>query len=149
MGLLPPRSFADRYEWTRARPWLAGCYFGFFISAVFALVIVLHGAGAALSLAFVLVMWPASGVAFAVLAKRRFGERQDADEHPTPTWHRLWSRASDRFLRWTMTLGLIGAASSCISLALPGRSAWDLLTLVGAAFLTATAVMERKQRAHS
>jgi hypothetical protein len=101
---------------------------------------------ASLGLAFFLVMWPATGALFAILVRRRFGERPDADQQPTPTFRRLWSRASDRFLTWTVTFGCIGGAIAAVRLALPGRSVGELFTLLCAAFFLASAGQERRLR---
>jgi hypothetical protein len=95
---------------------------------------------------FGLVMWPLTALAFAILAKRRFGERPDADEQPLPTFRRVWSRASDRFLGVMMALGVLGGLGSTIGLALPGRSILDVVGLVAGAWLATSTRTERKLR---
>ncbi len=145
MSWLPPRSFAARAEWSRTHPWLAGCYFGFVMSALSALVFAVRGAPW-FGLTFGLVMGPLTALLFAILAKRRFGERADADEQPPPTLRRMWSRASDRFLGGMMTLGVLGGMGSIIALALPGRSTMDVVGLVAGAWLATSTRAERKLR---
>jgi hypothetical protein len=145
MSWLPPGSLAAREEWSRTHPWIAGCYFGFFLSAVFAVLIAVAG-----RLRFGLIlgafMWPLGAVLFALLAKHRVGERADADDHPWPTYRRPWSRASDRFLTGIVTLGVLGVLASIIKLALPGRSFGDIAGLVPGALLIVLARAERKLR---
>jgi hypothetical protein len=91
-------------------------------------------------------MWPIGAVLFAVLAKRRFGERADAEDHPLPTYRRPWSRASDRFLTGIMMLGVLGLLATMIKLALPGRSFVDIAGFVSGALLIVLARAERKLR---
>src|SRR5205823_6255149 len=139
------RSFAARAEWSRTHPWLAGCYFGFVMSALFASVFAVRGAPW-FGLTFGLVAWPLNALLYAILAKRRFGERPDADEQPLPTLRRMWSRASDRFLGWMMALGVLSGLGSIVALAFPGRSIMDVIGLVGGIWMAASTRAERKLR---
>jgi hypothetical protein len=108
----------------------------------------LHGA-ALLGLVFGMIAWPPTALLFAVLARRRFGERPDADRQPLPTHRRPWSRASDRFLAGVLILGVAAGGVSIIGLALPSRSVDDLIGAVCATWLVRTALAERRLRRRS
>jgi hypothetical protein len=148
MSWLPPRTIGARTEWSHAHPFLAGVYFGLFMSSFWVAAFALHG-DAPIGLVFGLIAWPLTALLFAVLTKRRFGERPDADQQPLPTRGRLWSRASDRFLAGMVSFGVVGGGVSIISLALPSRSLSDLLGAVGGAWIVTTAVAERRLRQRS
>jgi hypothetical protein len=145
MSWLPPRTIGARAEWSNAHPWLAGCYFGLVMSGFWALAFALHG-DALLGLVFGLIASPPTALLFAFLAKRRFGERPDADQQPLPTRRRIWSRASDRFLTGMLIFGVVSATVSIVSLAIPSRTFSDLLGAFGGAWLATTAAAERRVR---
>jgi hypothetical protein len=109
MKWVPPRSMADRTKWLEEHPWIAGCYVGFFVTALVTIwgVIRTH-ASIWFGLAVGIPIWLLGWVLFAVLAKRRFGERPDGDSYPPPTWRRPWSRASDRFVLSWLIVGSTG-----------------------------------------
>jgi hypothetical protein len=145
MSWLPPPSLGARTEWARVHPWVAGWNFGFLMAALFGVVLAFE-TSPWIGLAGALLIWPVTALVFAVLAKQRFGERADADEHPLPTVGRAWSQASDRFLRGMMTIGVLAALACIVGLVRSGRSVIDGVGLVSGAWLAASVFKERKLR---
>lgn len=143
---LPPRSLADRSDWSRAHPWIAGCYFGILLAVVMCVLSVLSGAPWAIALIVAIVVWFVAGSLFAALLQRRMGERPDAERYPAPTYRRLWSHVSDRYLFWLMILGIGGTAASVITLAWSRRSVSDVIALICGFWLAGSTWSERRVR---
>jgi hypothetical protein len=120
MRWLPPRKMAARAEWSYAHPWLAGGYFCVYWLAFCYIAGVLQGR-ARFALVFGVVTSIPLGVLVAINAKRRLGERFDADQQPIPH-RRMWDHTSDRFLVWILIFGVVDCLGLGISLALPSRS---------------------------
>lgn len=79
--------------------------------------------------------------------KRHWGEHPNAAALPPPTFKRVWSRASDRFLWWAMILGGLAAFVSATDLATNSdHLARALVGLVAASWFVATAWLERRWR---
>jgi hypothetical protein len=146
----PPKSLAEQHEWAKAHPWLAGCEFGVMC---FVLVVVLGlekttlwrsiFVGAVVS-AVAALSWVAL-VRFGT--KRQWGEHPNADALPPPTVKRMWSRASDRYLWWTMILSALVFVVSAAGLATnSGHPATALVGLVAATWFVVTAWLERRRR---
>lgn len=143
---LPPRDLGARTVWAAEHPWLAGGSFGLFMAVFFGAVLAVGG-GVEVGLLWGLVMWPATALLFALLEKRRFGQRPDADAHPLPTTRRIWSRASDRYLFWMVTLGVAGGGASIADLVVrSGKSISGWAGVVAAVWLVTSMRSERRLR---
>ena len=125
---------------------------GFYIALVLSLLSTVYAIsvagmqGARVAAIAGLLTWPH----FAVGIKHRSGERPDAKDHPLPTFRRPWSRASDRWLIWTMWTSAAGTIcifffffAGMLGLALA------LLALVAGVDVVVTTWMERKRRLSS
>jgi hypothetical protein len=109
MKWVPPRSSAERSEWAKVHPWIAGFYFGLLLSIFMPLVLVTRGVHRFEIIFFSisgLVSWPFFALAMKVGSKRGWGERPNAEGQPAPTWRRPWTRASDRFVVGGLLLGI-------------------------------------------
>jgi hypothetical protein len=106
-------------------------------------------------------LWPSIvvGIVFAAVAallfglllkfgtKRHWGERPNAERFQPPTFKRVWSRASDRFVRWAMILGGVAFLVSAIDVATNSdHVATASIGLIAASWWVATAVLERRRR---
>jgi hypothetical protein len=84
---------------------------------------------------------------FKLAIKRHWGEHANAERLPPPTFKRVWSRASDRFLWWAMILGGVAFLVSAIDVATNSdHFATALIGLIAAAWIVATAWLERRWR---
>lgn len=146
MKWLPPKSLAARSEWAQAHPWIAGCYFGLLLSAFLTVPIMIR-TGLGPSVLVGIVTWFASGALFALLSKRRWGERPDAENYPAPTARRMWSRLSDRSLLGFVLLGSAAAISWLVGLV--GGSDNPVVAALGlglSVWLASTSWAERQRR---
>jgi hypothetical protein len=101
-----------------------------------------------LAVAIGVPVWILIWVFFALLVKRRFGQRPDAASHPLPTYRRLWSRASDRVLFWSPLSGTVAGLAWAGDLAARSWAMRFLAVLVLAAdgWWVSTAWAERRRR---
>jgi hypothetical protein len=116
MSWLPPWSWADRSEWTRAHPWVAGCYFGTFMAISFtAYGLIQTGAWPG-----VFIIGPSagllSGLLFGIGLKRGWDKRLEIETDAVPSLRRPWARAKEWFLVAAMVLGVLGGLSWGIGL---------------------------------
>jgi hypothetical protein len=149
MTWLPPWRFAARLEWANAHPWIAGCYFGAVVSVLAFFLPVLMGASLSLTWRIVAsaVTGPECAVSFAFAFKRRWAQRPDAEAFTPPTWRRMWSRSSDRFLLWWMWLWAAGAVLMATLLISGSFRPWGpALAMPIALWNATTAWLERKRR---
>jgi hypothetical protein len=146
MKWLPPLTLAGRYEWMKARPWVAGSYFGALL-AVLAVIIGTIGSNIWVGLGLGVPIGVLCMLLVTLSIKRRWGERVDAEDHPLPTMRRPLSRASDRILIWA---SFFAGASALLELAqLILRVGDDLVHVVGLAVSGAwilAAGAERRRR---
>jgi hypothetical protein len=147
----PPRSIAERQEWAKAHPWLVGCWFGVTFFA-FSVVLGLEKTtlwrsivgGALVSVVAALLFVPL----FKLGSKRRWGEHTNAEALPPPTWTRMWSRTSDRFLRWTLVLSSLAFLVSAADVASgTDHAARASIALLAGTWLVVTTWLERRRRA--
>lgn len=153
MRWVPPRSLAAREAWAKEHPWLAGFYFGFFLSAALSLFFAFLGERRpSFALAFVLGIgtWILAWALFSVGLKSGFSqrlERPSAKDHPLPTQRRPWTRASDRFLFWFMLLGIAGAVVSAADLIGRSHARWgNVVSLLAGLWFAGTTWAEKKRR---
>jgi hypothetical protein len=136
-------------KWAGAHPWLAGCYFGLFLSAFLAVPVMIRASvwrGALLGI----VTWSVVAVLFALGLKRRWGQRSGAEIYPAPTARRIWSRTSDRFLLGGVVLGIASALASAVGLLTGSDSPLVALLGLGASgWLAGPTWVERKRRRKS
>jgi hypothetical protein len=148
---LPPRSVGERFEWSRAHPSLAGFYVGFAVGMTSFVLFVGRGGSWTVGIGLGLVVWFGTGSVAVVIGQNRFGlhrfgERPDAEQQSMPTYRRMWSRASDRFLFWMMMIGIAGTVASVIGLVGSGRSVSDVITLLCGLWLGSSTALERRTR---
>jgi len=148
MKWIPPLSLADRVAWSKEHPWIAGCYLGLVLSVLLtAWGMIRTHASIWFALAVAVPTWVLAWVLFPVLTKRRFGERANAERYPAPTYRRLWSRASDRFLSLFLVLGIAGGFISISDIVTRPRDVLGaVLTLAVSAFWVSTTWAERRRR---
>lgn len=150
MDWRPPRSLAERQEWSKAHPWIAACWFGV---SFFPILVVVGLERTTLWRSIVVGVFVSAVAAllFAPLlkfaTKRHWGEHPNATTLPPPTFKRMWSRASDRFLWWAMILGALAVLVSATDLATNSdHLARALIGLIAASWWVATSWLERRQR---
>lgn len=148
---LPPKSGHARTEWAKAHPWIAGCYFGLGLGLGFPALLAMGG-GSIQSVALLALLAGIAGALlwppyFRLAVKNRWGERPNAEAHPVPTYRRMWSRTSDRWLTWIMVLVVAAGVQTAISLV---TGTGGLLLAVIFLFVSAFAVIatwaERRRR---
>ncbi len=143
MDLVPPWSLAKRQEWAEAHPWLASVYGA--LGGSLPLVYMAVTASDRFALFLLICLW-LSVPLLALVIKRRWGQRLDAEAHPRPTLRRLWSRTSDRWLSrfmWFYTALAVVSVFGLLSEEDRGSSAIVLLLSV---IVVATARSERRRR---
>jgi hypothetical protein len=123
------------------RPWMAGCYFAMTWFVFWYVAGLLQGRA---RLGFVLGVVTAvpMGLLIAIGAKRRRLGRRDADGQPVS----FWAPWSDRSVAWALTISVVIAAVSIISLALPSRSLTDGVGAIAGIWSAVDAAAERRLR---
>ena len=148
MRWIPPRSLGDRTLWAEEHPWIAGCYFGLMLTVfISAFEMIRTRASIWLVLAIGVPTWVFAWVPFSLMVKRRFGQRPHAEQHPTPTWRRPWTRASDRVLSLLILMGLLGVLAWLGGLITRTENPFLAgLVLVSGTWFLGTAWVERQRR---
>jgi hypothetical protein len=121
-------------------------YLGFVLAVASAVLVVGRGAPWIFGVGIGIVVWFVCSSLFVAFGQSRFGERPDAEQEPLPTYRRMWSRVSDRFLFWMMMLGIVGTVGSVIGLVGSGRSVSDVITLVCGVWIVVGTGRERRTR---
>jgi len=115
MGWHPPWSLADRARWARARPWLAGFYFGVLMALAFGAYFAFRS-GIKLAILLGVSVWAMGWPMFGMAMKHRWGLRPDVEDAAVPTLRRPWVQASDRSL--SVLMWIFGLSSVVLALGL-------------------------------
>ena len=143
---LPPWSFAEREQWAKAHPALAGFYFGVIAGITLGEYVTIRtgvGTGILVGLATLACSWPL----FALALIRRWFERPNGENLDfASTLRRPLSRLPDRILWWFTCVFAFGTLVSVIGLVAGPARVSAAFTLSLNLVLLAAAWIERQRR---